>query len=79
MVPPEAIGRVINRSFSEEPWNKGETMRHLEFALLSELGLVDQDHGDIGLNEDALVAIQVALNDVYVGSRENFARYNVKA
>lgn len=80
-VPPEAIGRVINRSFSEEPWNKGETMRHLLFPLLRELGIVDleREDPDPGLNQNALVAIQVALRDIYDGSRENFARYNIKA
>jgi hypothetical protein len=78
-VPPEAIGRVINRSFSEEPWNKGETMRHLEIALLNELALIDKEQNELALNQDALIAVQVALRDIYVGSRENFARYNIKA
>lgn len=48
-------------------------------GLLAELGLVDEEQSELALNQDALIAIQVALRDIYVGSRENFARYNIKA
>lgn len=78
-VPHDVVSRVVSRSFSQDPWNKGETMRHLEVALVSELGLIDKEQNELGLNQEALIAIQVALNDIYVGSRENFARYNIKA
>lgn len=54
-------------------------MRYLEVALLKELGLVDEERNDLGLNQDALIALQVPLFDIYKGSRENFARYNIKA
>jgi hypothetical protein len=78
-VPAEVVARIVSRFFSEDPWKKGQTLRYLLLALLKELGHLDQEQNELALNQEALIAIQVALNDIYVGSRENFARYNIKA
>lgn len=78
-VPIEVVGRVVNRFFTEEPWKSGATLRYLALALITELGFVDQEKDELNLNQNALIALQVPLLDIYQGSRENFAKYNIKA
>lgn len=76
-VDKEVISHVINRIFTQDSWKSGMTLRYILAELIQALGFADASTGDLDLNQEALIALQVPLLDIYVGSRENFAKYNI--
>jgi hypothetical protein len=75
----ESLFRVINRMFTEESWKEGSTLRRIEIVLLQNLGLIDKTSTDMPLNDEALLALQAVLFDIYQGTGEGLAKVNIKA